>query len=66
VADHLDGAVAELGLAVGVTRQDGTRGGLGIDGVGLAVPAAELPVNPADLNDAQAPWRLAPRVRPAP
>jgi hypothetical protein len=54
MADHLDGAIARFRLAVGVTRQDGACGGLGIDGVGLAVPASELAIDPANLDDAQA------------
>jgi hypothetical protein len=52
MADHLDGANAELGFAIGVACQDGTRGGLGIDGVGLAASAAKLSVDPADFDDA--------------
>jgi hypothetical protein len=54
MADHFDGAITELGFTVGVTRKNGPCGGLGIHGVGLTMPATELPVNPADLDDTQA------------
>jgi hypothetical protein len=61
VADHLDSAVTELGFAVGITRQDGACGGLGIDRVGLAMPAAKLPVDPTDFDDAQTHGSESPR-----
>lgn len=55
-ADHLQGpdglhdAVAGLGPAVGATGQDGGRGGVGIDGVGLAVGPAGLAVRAVDVG----------------
>lgn len=54
VADHLDGTIARLGLSLRVASQHAACGGLGIDSVGLAVPAPELAVDPANLDHAQA------------
>jgi hypothetical protein len=53
VTDHFNGAITNFGLTVGVTRKHGPCSGLGIHGIGLAISTPELPVDPADLNDAQ-------------
>ena len=55
MTDHFHGAITELGITVtvSVTRKHGPCSGLGIHGIGLAMSAPELPVDPADLNNPQ-------------
>lgn len=43
MTDHLHCTVAGLGLRIDITGQDRTRGGFSVDGVSLAVLAAQLP-----------------------
>lgn len=50
--DHLDIPVPGLGRRVGLARQNGAGGGLGIDRVAFAVPTPEPAVRTIDLNDA--------------
>ena len=61
MADHLDSAIACLGLAPRITGQHAACSGLSIDSVGLAVPASELPVDQANLDDAHAQGGQSPR-----
>ena len=46
LAHHLDGAVRGLGDGRRLTRQNGPRGDLRVDGVGLAGGASRAPVAP--------------------
>lgn len=50
--DHLDLPVPGLGRRVGLARQNGASGGLGIDRVAFAVPPPEPSVRAIDLDDA--------------
>jgi hypothetical protein len=52
MADHLDLSVCRLGRRVGLARQNGTGGGLGIDRVALAALSPELAIGSIDLDDA--------------
>jgi hypothetical protein len=54
MSDHLDLTVPGFRRCVGLARQHGPGGGLGVDGVALAALAAELAVGPAHLDDAEA------------
>jgi hypothetical protein len=51
LAQGLDGAGARLGGHGRLAGEDGPRGGFGVDGVGLAAPAAVLAVGPVHLHD---------------
>ncbi|MFB0493610.1 hypothetical protein ABIE45_006266 [Methylobacterium sp. OAE515] len=61
MTDHLDGAIAELGLVGSLTGQNSPCRRLCIDGIGLALAATELPVDPTNFDDTQAHGSQGPR-----
>ena len=54
VADRLHAAVCGLGHSASVAAERGSGRGLGVDGVGLAAPAARLAVRAVRLDDLDA------------